>query len=75
MADPLGPQRGAVVLAARRLRADVPLRPEERTTQEQDHRRPRYGDTRRSRRSFRADHVVRGGGQGKRSGSVLHAPL
>ena len=75
VADPLGHERSAVVLAARRHRADVSLRLEDRPAEEQDHVRCRADHPHRQARSRDADDVVRGGRQGEGTGPVLHAPL
>ncbi len=75
VADPLGDQRGAVVLAARRHRADVSLRSQDRPAQEPDHQRCRADHAHRPARSRHAHDVVRRRRQGEGTGSVLHAPL
>jgi hypothetical protein len=75
VADLLGQERSPLVLAARRLRTALPLRPEIRGTQEQDHRRGRHGDPCRPDRSSDKDDVVRGGRKGEGTGSLLLTPL
>ena len=75
MADPLGHERIALVLAARRYRAVVSLRPEDQAAEEQDHERRRSDHAHRQARRGNTDAVVRGRRQGARSGSLLHTPL
>ena len=69
VADSLGHQRGPLVHAARRHRADVPLRSEDRPGEEPDHVRRRADHADRQARSPDADDVVRGGRQGEGTGS------
>ena len=64
-----GTRTSTLVLAARRLRADVPVRPHERKAQEPDRHLRRHGDARRPHRSPPAADMVRGGSAGEWAGA------